>query len=187
MDNQFWKWLWKVALLIGIVAGVATTYAHADKVPPPVLHCLIGVCIALALVGLILDFKPWRWRCFQRKKTETAASLLLEYLQNFAADLRRRTFNRDTAAASILADYSKKNLELARLNDLLARVCHERQAGELVGKLVEAIERANSTYDDVRGSERGKEPNSDILEAELKRRIGRIMEIAELIAADARR
>jgi hypothetical protein len=71
MDNLLWKWVWRIALLVGIVAGIVTTIANYERLSPPLampLVCwLTGVCLVVGLVGLVLDFKPWKWRSSARK------------------------------------------------------------------------------------------------------------------------
>lgn len=51
---------WSVALL----AGLLLIAVHSEKVSPMYLHIAAGVAITLGVLGLIFDFKPWRWRIF---------------------------------------------------------------------------------------------------------------------------
>jgi hypothetical protein len=66
MDNLLWKWLWKGGIMAGIVAGIAATVADSERLSPYVVYCLMGACVAIGLVGLLLDLKPWRWPVFHR-------------------------------------------------------------------------------------------------------------------------
>jgi hypothetical protein len=67
MDNLLWKWVWRFALMVGILAGILAIFANANKAPQIILYCLLGTCIILVIIGLILDFKPWRWRLFSSR------------------------------------------------------------------------------------------------------------------------
>jgi len=73
MDNWLWKWVWRIGVMFGIIAAIVTIYAHSDKVPAWVLASLFGVGIVMTIVGLLMDFKPWRWSMF-RKNLDGAAT-----------------------------------------------------------------------------------------------------------------
>jgi len=53
--------------MVGLITGIITIFANAEKVPSYLLYYLIGGCAVIGIVGLLLDFKPWRWRIFHRK------------------------------------------------------------------------------------------------------------------------
>ncbi len=192
MDNPVWRYLWVVALMVGIVVGVVTLQEKPHAMI--LMYLLVGACLVVGLIGVILDSKPWRWRIFQRKKPiidfaptkTTPARLLIADVRKLADEIRSRTLTPETIAQG-LARYDEDQLKRARLNDLLKRVVGERGSDELIRQLVAAIESAQNTRDDVRGQDRYHEPHPDILAAELERRISRMIKIAELIVEDTER
>jgi hypothetical protein len=65
MEGPYWKTIGRVALLVSLTAGLVIIKVHSDKVPPMYLYSLASIAIAFGVVGLLLDFKPWRWRLFR--------------------------------------------------------------------------------------------------------------------------
>jgi len=72
MDNLFWKWVRRIAIVVGMVAGIVTTVANWQVLSGIGRYCLIGTCGVIGLIGLLLDFKLWRWSAFHRQKSSGA-------------------------------------------------------------------------------------------------------------------
>jgi hypothetical protein len=97
MDGLLWKWLWRVAVLVGVVAGITTIAANHQHLGAPLMYLLVGACLVLGLIGVVLDFKPWRWSIFQRDPRKAA---LLEFRETNdpAYNLTLPSSRRTTAA-----------------------------------------------------------------------------------------
>ena len=63
MDHPLWKWVWRIGFLISAVSGLVSIVANMQHVPPTLPYILGSIAISLALAGLLLDFKPWKWFC----------------------------------------------------------------------------------------------------------------------------
>ena len=44
---------------------MAATGADSERLSPNVVYGLMGACVAIGLVGLLMDLKPWRWPIFR--------------------------------------------------------------------------------------------------------------------------
>ena len=78
MENPIWRLVWIIALLVGILAGAVTILANWGRIPSSAMSymlALVSVCVFLAIVGLVLEWKPWRrWRAF-RQRSQFLANL----------------------------------------------------------------------------------------------------------------
>ncbi len=63
--------------MVGIIAGVLAIFANADKAPKIVLFILVGLCLVCGLIGLLLDFKPWKWFGAESSKANAQADIAI--------------------------------------------------------------------------------------------------------------
>ena len=64
MENLTWRYLWVIAIMVGIIAGSMTILANYDKLPPttlPFMYYLVGACLVVGVIGILFDLKPWRY------------------------------------------------------------------------------------------------------------------------------
>ena len=61
MDHPYWKWLWRIGILVSVVSGLVSIVGNTQHVSLPILYTLVAFGLVLGIVGLLLDFKPWKW------------------------------------------------------------------------------------------------------------------------------
>ena len=59
---MLWKQVRAIGLMVTVAAVFPTVFANGNNVLRQFAYWLIGVAIALGVIGLLLSLKPWRRR-----------------------------------------------------------------------------------------------------------------------------
>ena len=65
MNHPYWKALWIIGFVVSITSGIVSIIEKSQHADPTVLWGVAGIALALVFVGLLLDYRPWRWSIFR--------------------------------------------------------------------------------------------------------------------------
>jgi hypothetical protein len=131
MESPYWKTIGRLALLVSITAGLVLIRVNSNKVPPMYLTSLAGVAIAIGVIGLVLDFKPWRWRMAaltaepgqsQEEKILLGAWSVEKTGKDYVA---KRTFRPDGRALAEAHGYGRTHVGEWRFEETCVRIIWE--------------------------------------------------------------